>query len=69
MNKDMKILEMILKLLKGIDIDIKEIKSSTENIDVMDNYNDKKPILIPPDIYKKICKALKSKTIGFMGIS
>ena len=69
MKKDSTILTMILKLLKGIDKNIESIK----DIDILDEsiefHSSNSPIIIPPKVYKEICKELKSKTIGFMGIS
>ena len=70
MKKDNSILTIILRLLKGIDKNIEDIK----NIDILHEdssefHSTKNPIIIPPEVYKEICKILKSKNIGFMGIS
>ena len=66
MEKYEKLLEKILKLLGGLDEEIEDI----EFIEEPQEFNDfENPIIIPPNIYKKICKELKSETIDFMGIS
>ena len=68
MKKDEDILKVFYHLVKGLKKDIDFIKKSLEE-ENFEAYEESSPICIPPEVYKKICKALKSKNIGFMGIT
>lgn len=68
MKKDEDILKVFYHLVKELKKDIDFIKKSIEE-EGFDIYDESIPICIPPEVYKKICKALKSKNIGFMGIT
>ena len=68
MKKDDDILKVFYHLIKELKEDVDYIKKSLNEED-FETYEESKPICIPPEVYKEICKILKSKNIGFMGIS
>ena len=60
----------ILKLLYNLIVGKAQIVPIEENpTEMLDIYDKKSPINIPPEVYKKICKELKAEDIKFMGIT
>ena len=61
--------KIIIKLLDEINKNIEGLVEDYRTEDTIEVHSENIPICIPPDVYKKICKELGSKSIGFMGIS
>ena len=66
MKKYTDILRLLLGLIRGTEKIERIEERTTESLDI---YDENSPICIPPEIYKGICKELKTKRIKFMGIS
>ena len=66
MKKYIDIIKLFIRVLKGKE----QLEYVEEPIDTsLDIYDKNAPINIPPEIYKKICKELKTENINFMGIT
>ena len=65
----MKLSKIIIKLLYKLNKNIENLTNVLSPEESLGIYDKKSPILIPPDIYEKICKEIKKDRIDFMGIS
>ena len=66
MKKYIDIIKLFFRVLRGRE----QLEYIEEHIDdSFDIYDKKSPVNIPPEVYKKICKELKTENINFMGIT
>ena len=66
MKKYIDIIKLFFRVLRGRE----QLEYIEEHIDdSFDIYDKNAPINIPPEVYKKICKELKTENIKFMGIT
>ena len=65
---DKKTINLVIKLLRSINKNLDTLNSPIFDDEVVFNNIDN-PIPISKELYKKICKAIKSNRIDFMGIS